>query len=410
MKIAVVPQYPQAQDDTIFEQGAFDPLQLYGVDRPGFVALRENLEAKGHTIATIDRLEMSEIDACLFVDINYYYLTRLLQADNSPKLIYLTREPATEVPFNSAASLLSHRPLFDRILTWNDELAANHDQIFSFNLPYCPNDFRYDERQSFENRTLLTNISTRRYSTHPNELYSARKRVIKFYENNYPTDFTFYGKGWNQRPSPMELFRGDVFPDSFECYGGLVDEKITAYHRYRFAVCFENVFDIPGYITEKIFDCFRAGTVPIYWGANNVDEYIPEGAFIDYREFVSPADLHDYLTSISKSEYNEYLNAAQTFLETDDQFTPQQFGRTVSKQILSTPDTDKSGHDYLIDEIEQRSHLDRMIYDPERVSKFEYVTRYAQLVQSNPRLLAKYPQATYFGLRRVLPGKIGGIL
>lgn len=30
--------------------------------------------------------------------------------------------------------------------------------------------------------------------------------------------------------------------------------------------CFENVRDLPGYITEKIFDCFFAEYIPIYWG------------------------------------------------------------------------------------------------------------------------------------------------
>ena len=83
----------------------------------------------------------------------------------------------------------------------------------------------------------------------------------------YPTHFTLYGKSWNESPRPIELYRGEFFPDKFECYGGLVDDKVNTYHQYRFAVCFENVYDIPGYITEKIFDSFRAGTVPIYLGA-----------------------------------------------------------------------------------------------------------------------------------------------
>lgn len=38
-----------------------------------------------------------------------------------------------------------------------------------------------------------------------------------------------------------------------------------------------------GYITEKIFDCFFPGVIPIYWGAENVTDYIPQDTFIDRR-------------------------------------------------------------------------------------------------------------------------------
>ena len=43
--------------------------------------------------------------------------------------------------------------------------------------------------------------------------------------------------------------------------------------------------DVLGYITEKIFDSFAAWCVPVYWGASNVTDYIPEGCFIDRRKF-----------------------------------------------------------------------------------------------------------------------------
>jgi hypothetical protein len=59
--------------------------------------------------------------------------------------------------------------------------------------------------------------------------------------------------------------------------------------------------------------------------------------------------------------------------------------------------------------VAERAHLDRMMWDPHRVPKREYVRRYVSLFQSNPKLLAKTPQATYFGFRRILPGELGEI-
>lgn len=48
---------------------------------------------------------------------------------------------------------------------------------------------------------------------------------------------------------------------------------------YRYSVAVENSRH-PHYWTEKIADCFLAGTVPIYWGAPNIADYFPREAMI----------------------------------------------------------------------------------------------------------------------------------
>jgi hypothetical protein len=42
-------------------------------------------------------------------------------------------------------------------------------------------------------------------------------------------------------------------------------EKYRAFADYRFAIAIENA-RYPWYVTEKLFDCFATGTVPLYWG------------------------------------------------------------------------------------------------------------------------------------------------
>ena len=44
-----------------------------------------------------------------------------------------------------------------------------------------------------------------------------------------------------------------------------VPEKLSIFQRYRFVLCFENDL-YPGYVTEKPFDAWAAGSVPLYWG------------------------------------------------------------------------------------------------------------------------------------------------
>lgn len=409
MKIGVVPRYAELLKNKLFEFEYYTPLELYGVDRPGFSRLRERLSDKGHELGTIDQYGLETVDLVLFVDTNFYYLDRLLSMPDPPKLVYMMREPPSAVPFNSSTSLMQFRSLFNRILTWNDELVDQMDRAVKYDLPYRWTDNRADERTGFADRTLLTNVSSRKHSQHPNELYTARKSVIRYYEQHHPDQFDLYGRGWNDSPSPMEMFRGNIFPETFETYGGLIDNKVKTYHDYRFALSFENISDVPGYVTEKIFDCFRAGTVPIYWGANNIGDRVPPETFIDYREFSSPADLHNYLTSVSAPEFEEYVAAAQSFLSDSDLFTPERFAEQFGDALLSTPQKDDTVPKDVREWVAERAHLDRMMWDPRRVPKREYVRRYVSLLRSNPKLLAETPQATYFGLRRTLPGELGEI-
>ena len=54
---------------------------------------------------------------------------------------------------------------------------------------------------------------------------------------------------------------------------------MQAIAEFRFNLAFENS-QSPGYVTEKVYDGLSAGTIPVYWGAPDVDEYVPEGSII----------------------------------------------------------------------------------------------------------------------------------
>ncbi len=47
--------------------------------------------------------------------------------------------------------------------------------------------------------------------------------------------------------------------------GAPIENKIEWLKSYKFNICFENSSH-PGYLTEKLFDAFAAGCIPIYWG------------------------------------------------------------------------------------------------------------------------------------------------
>lgn len=52
------------------------------------------------------------------------------------------------------------------------------------------------------------------------------------------------------------------------------EQKLCVFKYYRFALTIEN-HDDPGYITEKVYHAFAAGTVPIYYGHDGNRQYFP---------------------------------------------------------------------------------------------------------------------------------------
>ncbi len=69
-----------------------------------------------------------------------------------------------------------------------------------------------------------------------------------------------------------------------------------------------------GYVTEKIFDAFFAGCIPIYEGAPDVTDYIPPETFIDKRKFPDYPSLYRHLKEMSDREYNDRLDAIESFV------------------------------------------------------------------------------------------------
>ena len=72
-----------------------------------------------------------------------------------------------------------------------------------------------------------------------------------------------------------------------------------------------------GYITEKIFDAFFSGCVPVYYGAEDISRFVPENTFIDYRKFDSLDELYLYLHSMDKNKYKEIISNINEYLQSD---------------------------------------------------------------------------------------------
>ncbi|HEX4839770.1 MAG TPA: glycosyltransferase family 10 [Rhabdochlamydiaceae bacterium] len=195
---------------------------------------------------------------------------------------------------------------FSKIYTWNDDLVDNK-KYFKFFYPVLQS--MISDVVPFEEKKFCTLVSghvpnlpkyPRKY---PQELYSHRVKAIEFFEKVGEEGFEFYGRHWDK--------------NAYKSYRGPVSDKISVIKNYKFSICYENCRDVPGYISEKIFDCFAAGNVPVYWGPANVTEFIPADCFIDRRKFASLDELYVYLKSMTKQEYQGYLDRIQTYLKSE---------------------------------------------------------------------------------------------
>lgn len=157
---------------------------------------------------------------------------------------------------------------------------------------------------------------------------SQRLNVLKFFEANHPRELECYGR------CPPELENVSMHKGHIPgLHSG--EEKISTLERYRFCICFENTTGLQGYITEKIFSCFAAGCIPVYWGADNIESYIPKSCFIDYRDFETNTELYKFIATMPSERYQEYIENIKQYLLSEQalQFSPQFFDYLVYSAI-----------------------------------------------------------------------------
>jgi hypothetical protein len=127
-----------------------------------------------------------------------------------------------------------------------------------------------------------------------------------------------YGQGWGRWWSREALWlpywknRRRIM----SIYKGRCASKFDVLKRYDFCLCLENMA-MGGYITEKIFDCLYAGTIPLYLGAPDISRYIPPSSYVDCREFSSWTEMWGKVRSLPPSQIEAMRDAGRAFLESE---------------------------------------------------------------------------------------------
>lgn len=237
----------------------------------------------------------------------------------------------------------SYHDRFDFVFTF-DETLVDNEKYFYYPFAIDTEYFSIPDivtEEEFEQRTLATFVShaIHKYPDpdHPGSTLHRRYETIKWYGENHPEDFGFYGGtfiprdyyfgfkgvGLVKKVMPRKLFHNwakFMQRDLIKVYKGELSplEKFDVITKYNFYYCYENTIGINGYVCEKIFDCFYYGIVPIYWGAPNIKELIPYDCFIDGRDFDDEESLYEFIKGMDYATYRNYLEQARIFLESEE--------------------------------------------------------------------------------------------
>ena len=147
-----------------------------------------------------------------------------------------------------------------------------------------------------------------------NCLHDSRLEFIEYFSRK--KILTLYGAGWDDlgslpRHSGIRLASGLQGQ-----YEGPCQNKLDTIGKYQFAGCFENMI-YTGYVTEKIIDCFVAGTIPLYLGAPDIEAWIPPESYIDLRKYSSYEELAALINEMSPSDGLKLVSAGRDYLATE---------------------------------------------------------------------------------------------
>jgi hypothetical protein len=108
----------------------------------------------------------------------------------------------------------------------------------------------------------------------------------------------------------MRYIRVDSYGSIFQTHKVPVDNgyktKLDIIAQYKFTIAFENSIGVD-YVTEKFYQPLIAGSIPVYLGAPNVDEYSPgDNAYLNASDFKNVRELAEFMKSADISSFHEW--------------------------------------------------------------------------------------------------------
>lgn len=287
-----------------------------------YIRLRQALEQQGRGLHTVDYMPQQ-----IQSEVSDYYSLGVL--DNYERLgargdvrlrVFAIFEPPVVAPHLYRA-LPELTAAFERVYVHNvagdgySLKGVDQSKLRKLYWPQPHKDvlFEHWKCEDRSRRIVMVNGNHKPVS-YQHELYSKRIEALVALSKFGAVDL--YGRGWERwwSRNSMWLPYWQNRRTLMSLYKGACSSKYEVLSRYSFALCFENM-TMKGYITEKIFDCLYAGTIPLYLGASDIADLIPEDSYIDCRNFISWEEMHDKIVGMSDAKIQAMRLAGRTFIQ-----------------------------------------------------------------------------------------------
>ena len=119
------------------------------------------------------------------------------------------------------------------------------------------------------------------------------------------------------------------------------NKQLEYLSHYKFTICIEHT-RYPSYVTEKIYNALRAGSVPIYWGAPDIAHDVNPQAFINVDDFPDIDAAIDYIMKVDQNPqlYERYLQAepltSDSYILQDSETRLNQFYKKALHEIAQS--------------------------------------------------------------------------
>lgn len=334
MKIYIDPSYRIFYQNRLFDASL--PVNRDERSMPA-ISLKRYLEERGHEIATADYLDPDTPDHVIYyshgIDTNYQ---RFARNPNIRMFAFMIYEPPVVAP-HLYKRLPELTRIFENVFVHNTtgdgyslkEVDVSRLKKLHFPMSYPDVLEPFWSKRDRQNKVVVVNSNHNPYLFAPfrktwalpnRELYSRRINVMADLEHAAGGGFVdLYGGRWQEWWSPFSMWWPYWHHHSalMKIYRGIAPSKFETLSHYDFCLCFENM-EMDGYVTEKIFDCFYSGAIPLYLGASDIVKYIPSKAFVDFSQFSNCGEAYDYLIALSDAEKQEIRDAGKSFLRSEE--------------------------------------------------------------------------------------------
>jgi len=338
--VFIDPSYPDFLDDRLFES---NDVRLNRDDQLlPYIRLKQTLEARGIPLHTADRLK----DGRLSAEINHYwslglkeYQPLLARADVRLRGFIILEPPLVAPWLYKALPELTRD--FECVYLHNivgdgyDLRGVDRGRLRKILWPQPYSDVvetAWQRTGRFNKLIVVAGLHNPR--RRKPEFYSARIEAVA--RLNHLGAIDLFGQGWNRwwtlQAATWAYWRH--MRALHNAYRGSLDSKMDILSQYRFSLCFENM-PMRGYVTEKIFDCLYAGTVPVYLGAQDISDLIPPEVYVNMRDFGTDdyEAMWEHIRFMSDSEWQNRREAGRDFLRSAA-------GRSYRDSMIHVIDTD----------------------------------------------------------------------